>query len=414
MGRIIFLQMVTVVNNNKFYKMVENGSNFDVTYGREGAANPAKESYPIGLWDKKYKEKVKKGYKDVTAYKTVEVPVTTKTVRDSAGVLISKDAEVITLVQYLQNASNNLTQENYKVEAKSVTQIQVDDAQKSLDVLFGMTKEFGTSNWNLDAFNKELLHLFTIIPRKMKYVPDHLINANNSKKQIEEKLEKEQDLLDSMASQVVSNSVVNNETEEEIANEKTLVESLGLEMSIVTDPKILAEVKVLAQEHAHKVNRVFKVVNKKAQSKFDKVISEAKNKNTKLLWHGSRTANWMNLLQKSLLIRPSGAVHNGSMFGDCIYHAVEADKSMGYTDGGRWTGNNRANYVFMSINEVHLGNSKIIHRHDSSCYSLTKEKINKEGFDSVWAKKGQSLYRDEIMVYAPEQVTMKYLVEFKN
>jgi hypothetical protein len=39
----------------------------------------------------------------------------------------------------------------------------------------------------------------------------------------------------------------------------------------------------------------------------------------RLYWHGSRNENWFNIMQTGLLIRPSGAVHTGSMFGDGIY-----------------------------------------------------------------------------------------------
>lgn len=52
-------------NNNKYYEMVENGSNFDVTYGRVDTT-AIHETYPMSRWDSKYKEKLKKGYKDIT------------------------------------------------------------------------------------------------------------------------------------------------------------------------------------------------------------------------------------------------------------------------------------------------------------------------------------------------------------
>jgi poly [ADP-ribose] polymerase len=44
-------------------------------------------------------------------------------------------------------------------------------------------------------------------------------------------------------------------------------------------------------------------------------------------------------MQTGLLIRPSGAVHTGSMFGDGIYFADKAQKSIGYSSlsGSHWT-----------------------------------------------------------------------------
>ena len=61
----VYLVMVTVNNNNKYYRMVPRGDFFDVEYGRVGATCQHA-SYPIRQWDKKYNEKIKKGYVDQT------------------------------------------------------------------------------------------------------------------------------------------------------------------------------------------------------------------------------------------------------------------------------------------------------------------------------------------------------------
>ena len=47
----IYLVMVTSGNHNKYYKMIPNGSSFNVEYGRVGASEQ-KRSYPISQWDK--------------------------------------------------------------------------------------------------------------------------------------------------------------------------------------------------------------------------------------------------------------------------------------------------------------------------------------------------------------------------
>ena len=62
----IELVMVSDQNNNKYYRMVDNNDgNFTVYYGRVGGSE-ATETYPIYKWDTKYKEKIKKGYRDVS------------------------------------------------------------------------------------------------------------------------------------------------------------------------------------------------------------------------------------------------------------------------------------------------------------------------------------------------------------
>jgi len=60
------LIMVTAENNNKFYEMQENTDDtFTVVYGRIGMSGVSR-TYPIRQWDKKYKEKIKKGYRDLS------------------------------------------------------------------------------------------------------------------------------------------------------------------------------------------------------------------------------------------------------------------------------------------------------------------------------------------------------------
>ena len=63
---MIKLICVTADNHNKFYYMEDlNNGTFKVTYGRVGNSERIV-IYPISDWDKKYNEKIKKGYIDVT------------------------------------------------------------------------------------------------------------------------------------------------------------------------------------------------------------------------------------------------------------------------------------------------------------------------------------------------------------
>jgi len=156
--------------------------------------------------------------------------------------------------------------------------------------------------------------------------------------------------------------------------------------------------------------RVFAVTNKATQKVYDAAFSKASDKKTDLLWHGSRSQNWFAILQMGLLIRPSNAVITGAMFGNFVYFAAESDKSMGYTDNGRWVNGRASGRVYMGLYDVHLGKQLIKNVHDSSCYNL-HDTLPNSGCDSVWAKKGPSLYRDEFMV-KPNQCAIKYLVEF--
>ena len=52
-------------NNNKFYRMIENGDTFEAQYGRVGSSYQTK-TYPMYKWESTYKSKLKKGYEDKT------------------------------------------------------------------------------------------------------------------------------------------------------------------------------------------------------------------------------------------------------------------------------------------------------------------------------------------------------------
>lgn len=423
MSKVLFIGiMVTEENNNKVYHVVdnENGTTTN-SWGRfQGSIEDSLRSsqtkvYPMHEFEKTRNAKIKKGYKDRTAEFTVpQTPTNTKNSLNES--IISKDKGVEQLIVALQNFAKVQTAKTYSVTAKSVTQLQIDNAQASIDRLSFSYKNHFKTGWNINMFNTELLELFSIIPRKMKYVPDHLITATWTAKMIEELIGQEQSNLDSMASQVIQDTAEDEDenTTKTVTQQKTLLETLGLDVTVVTDKKILDEVKVQAQNHAHRIKNVYALVNKSTQTSYDKQLKETKTKNTRLLWHGSRVANWWFIIQQGLRIRPSGAVYSGSMFDDGVYFAIEADKSMGYTDSGRWVNNgNNVSSVFMALYEVNLGKQKIVECHDSSCYKLASY-CKSNGYDSVHAKKGPSLMRDELIIYNAAQSTIKYLVEFRN
>jgi len=124
---------------------------------------------------------------------------------------------------------------------------------------------------------------------------------------------------------------------------------------------------------------------------------------------------FISFFETGLLIRPSGAVHTGSMFGDGIYFADKAQKSIGYSSlrGSYWTkgGDDKA---FLALFDVHVGNQKEILHHTSSCYSLSASVLKKDNYDSVFAKGGADLKNNEYIVYNPAQCTVSHLIEIGN
>jgi len=239
----------------------------------------------------------------------------------------------------------------------------------------------------------------------MNNVKNYLLNGDGDLNKARQILMREQDSIDNMAQAVATQ---NSSSEESV----TLEEALNIEVQRITEEEKELILKSMG-ENSHRFKRAFRVVNKKTQPKFDEQKNKSFKKWTKLLWHGSRNENWLSILKFGLQIRPTCAVYTGSMFGDAIYLADKCKKSMGYTSlsGSYWArGSNKQ--AFIALFEVNTGMEYRIKKHESWMYKLTYQKLQELGqFDSVFAEGGVDLINNEYMVYKPEQVTVKYIVE---
>jgi len=399
MAKVVKLIMVTDINNNKYYNMFEQADGtFKVEYGRvDSTVQHA--SYSMRDWDKKYREKTNKGYKDIT-HLYEEVDTTSAATVDET--FISNDKFVKQLIEDLQRYANNTVKENYKVSTKNVTQKMIDEAQTIIDEI----AKVYNSKYTKEDLNKLLLKLFTVIPRKMGHVQDYLVSDGDSKERVAKIIDSEQSILDSLAGQVLIQEPV---AKEEKTDKKIgILDSMGISVSHVTDQKIIDKIKRLMGDSSDKFSRLFEVTNLKTEKKYKTV----EIKNEELFWHGSRNQNFFNILQTGLLIRPSGAIHTGSMFSDGIYFADKARKSIGYTSlsGSYWAGGS-ANKAYLAIFSVNLGDQKHIYKHTSDCYKITEK--NLLPYNSVFAHGGADLRNNEFIIYNPNRCTIKYLVEIK-
>lgn len=402
-------------NSNKTYIMEEMpDGRIKCEYGRVG--KPLTTEYKdSSKWNSVYKQKTgkTKGYTDVTELMVEMVEDPTKPLDNKVEAI--KDKLVKKLIDELMSYANKSIQRNYKVTQEAVSEQQVLAAQEIINSINGLLV-LGVDKKHV---NDMLLKLYTIIPRKMANVKDHLIDDVNIVSDLEDAqkmIGEEQNALDTMAGQVElikQQREANKKSQEnktEVTQEVTILDQMGLSVEVENDSDTLELIKKLMGPNASQMKSVFKVVNNKTQAKFDENFSKAKVKKKRYYFHGSRSENWFNILQTGLLIRPSGAVHTGSMWDDGIYFASDSDKSLGYTNGGRWTGGARGGSVFLGLFDVHVGNQLHKYKHDSSCYSISKV-VKAEGFDSVHAHKGDSLRKDEYIIYNSNQCTVSHLIE---
>lgn len=406
-NKIAYLVMVTTNNNNKYYRMLANDNDtFTVEYGRVGASFQTR-TYPMRQWDKKYNEKINKGYVDQTNLIEDLIVKAPKTKQSEYREI--EDKGIAEIVERLMNMARQKVRQNYRVEANQVTMAMVEEAQKIIDRLVTRDK--------VNDFNNDLLELFTVIPRKMSNVNSHLANSSDDFAHI---IKDEQDLLDVMRGQVVTN-IQNKDAEEDESSSlssdhpDTILEAMGLTFEHVSDDEI-EMIKSKLGDCKDKFYQAWRVTNQQTQKRFDNFVEKEYIKDCKLFWHGSRNENWWSIINTGLVLRPTNAVITGKMFGYGIYYAPKARKSLGYTSlSGSYWANGTSNSAFMALMDVAYGKPYDVYSFSSEYYDFNYDKLQRKapGSNCLHAHAGNMLRNDEVIVYKEEQSTIKYLVELR-
>lgn len=403
----VYLVMVSTNNNNKYYRMLANNDNtFTVEYGRVGSSCQTR-TYPMYQWDKKYNEKIRKGYVDQTHLVEDLIKVQKpKTSRSEYREI--EDKAIAEIVERLMTMAHQKVQQNYKVTSNQVTMAMVEEAQKIIDRL--------VTRHTVNDFNEDLLELFTVIPRKMSNVNSYLASSSNDFTRI---IKDEQDLLDVMRGQVVTNvakeEVENTEEDNSPVCNETILEAMGLVFEPVNDGEI-EMIKSKLGDCKDKFYQAWRVTNQKTQDRFDKFVKESYIKDCRLFWHGSRNENWWSIINTGLVLRPTNAIITGKMFGYGIYYAPKARKSLGYTSisGSYWARGNSSS-AFMALMDVAYGKPYDVYTFSSEYYDFNYDRLQKKspGANCLHAHAGNMLRNDEIIVYKEDQSTIKYLVELR-
>lgn len=396
-----YLVMVSAANNNKYYNLFPENNEFRVEYGRIDATKTITR-YPINKWESQIKNKLKKGYVDVTDLKQDLVEEISSTNPDSPYKEIENKA-IKTIVDKLQSLAKETINKNYTVKASAVTSDMINAAQVTID-------ELANNNSSVEEFNDILLKLFMIIPRRMGNVADYLASSKDDFGKI---ISKEQDLLDVMKGQVYIKPIVEASSPVD-KKDKTILEEFGLVFEEVNKNDV-ALIKTLMNESASKFRNAWKVTNLQTQKRFDKFVKDNNITDTKLLFHGSRSENFWSIIKTGLVLRPTNAVITGKMFGFGCYYAPKCAKSIGYTSlsGSYWAkgGNNIA---YMALFDVAYGTPYNVYEFNSKYYDLTYDKLQafQSGANCLHAHADKGMLRnDEIVVYKEDQMTIKYLIE---
>lgn len=410
--RYIKLVMVTGENNNKFYEMTYNGGNtFTAKWGRIELTEKSKQ-YPIDDWDRLYREKTKKGYKDMTEMVAVDV-AEEKTAPDKYAPI--KITSVKNFIDLMRKYTDELVKKTYSVKADKVSRKQVDEAQSILDEIVKMDLDKIDADMQAKV-NAKLIELYGVIPRFMKNVRDHILPSLDVKKA----LTQEQDNLDAMSSQVASlekekakaarAALKKGKGEDVLPAIQTYIEAMGVDMIEATaeGKKKFQDILDQLTKGKNKVVGVYEINKPAEEERFDTWMKNQKNNQTRYLIHGTRCTSVIPIIREGLKIRPVGNFQfSGKAYGEGNYFSEITTKSLGYTGYD--------DDQILLVYEVHTGNPFTYEGwYRGNKFGLNYKELSERGYDSTYVKAGNGLRNSEIIAYREEQARIKYLIHVKR
>jgi poly [ADP-ribose] polymerase len=463
-----------VNNNNKYYNLevqvAKSGeARIYTAYGRVGGT--AAKEYRVCSGqsqaeleaDKIIKSKTKKGYAEVKLVKAdvgseigkskIEANTLTIEAAKKAGVKVEEEdnsklhPEVRDLVRTWFGVTQEFIELNLDTKKCPLGQLSLDQITKGKDILEEARKIVHNNKPDVIELNKLTNLYYSNIPHNFGY---GRINADVLRLDDDQKIDKAFDILDVFGDAKAVQGVISKRS-----NVDSQYSTLNSNIKYLdpADPtwkwldKMVHETRAgnhqsLGKLKTHKIyklsrngedknflanaEKIAKQCGKHQPSEtYAKLVKERpdvpkelqelyKRANVCPGWHGTRRANMIGITTKGLLIRPSGVVHAGSMYGDAIYFATNSTKSMNYCDvrGSYWAaGTNKTAYLFLA--DVAYGNYKMA----TGAQFYTKKNISPA--HSVFARAGLSgVMNDEIMVYnatgSEQQHILRYIIEFET
>ena len=355
----------------------------------------------------KYFEKISKGYVDQSEVKNFDKKKKeNEEVKNSVKMAEIKSESVKEIVDLLISRAREHVQKNYNyVSGKTndgFSMEAVKKVEKNLDEMQALLDEDGNIT-NEELYKQKFLAVISVLPRRIENVSYYM---QGSMRFPQKTIDKERELLDNLRVVIEQDEM----TSKNKNKEATVLDKTGLKIKPVTfDEKL--EVQKRMENKIGCISRIIKVKNEKTEKAYKQCLEEKgiRKEGLKLLFHGSRTENWWSIMTKGLSLNPN-AVITGKMFGQGLYFAPKAEKSMGYTDrsGSYWT-KGTDNKGYLALYEVAMG--KEYHPHNALGSSFRGSDLG-YGCHSVYAKAGDTgLRNDEAIVYDERQCTIKYLIE---
>ena len=382
--------------NYKKYYIYPEDDNLICKYGE---LEKAEEECKTVIYDRKYYwwlyyEKLSKLYTDET------FSLKKKDVIYTEGKQVIKKADKFNDVNEELYATLMKFANNY-VEAtlvnKFVTLRQVKKARKLFEEL--------QQRKTVSGFNNKMIELMKLSPRQRNWKAGESVKMfmAESVSDFANIIDREEDLILAMEAIAYDD---NKKEPQVIIQKNPSFKDFEIDVRVATNDE---KQFVLSHFNATIPNNitVYKV-NPSKQNKLFEDYQKNHQSKTEYFWHGSRCSNWASIVKNSLYCPVSAT--NGRMFGNGIYLAPSAQKSLGYTDGGYWAGGNAHKQILGLYKTAYdpLLYSK------GTCWSCSRDykgetlSANKT---CLHAKGGDfGLRNDEVIFYDNSAVCLEYLV----
>jgi len=270
---------------------------------------------------------------------------------------------------------------------------------------------------------------YTIIPTECGFAVPPVINT---KPMLEKKIKVLECMADlEIASKLLSQSGSGNPLEAAYHSLKCTLEPMSHDSTRYKDICEYVR-KTHGPTHTSYKLSVIDIFEVKREGESERFKKWAGDSNRMLLWHGSRTTNFMGILSQGLRIAPPEAPCTGYMFGKGVYFADMVTKSSNYCQVTSFSGKNEG---LMLLSEVALGKmfpcngamymEKPQAGHDSTLGQgktipdPSDQLLIERGVRVPWGKPVSSgndkttLLYNEFIVYDVSQLEMKYLLRVK-
>ena len=397
-------------NSNKVYyiKLYDDGKVVS-SYGRVGNGLQTTDYGACGksFYDKKIKEKKKKGY---TELKVVDADAAPKVQNVSQGNLaeIARKQIKTTGSPELAALIDKLVRANIH-QITSSTQIKFDSTSGLFSTPLGVVTLEGIQEGRdllakIKASFKKEDELKRLVSSYLRIVP-HDVGMRFSVHSVfpsEDSIQKESDILDALESSYAA--LGKQKKPATVAEVEEQVFDLHLDLIVKGDAEFTridnwfeSSKKRMHGYDRNKIIKIYKACIPSLDATFDTKLG-----NITEVFHGTSEANLLSILKTGLKVAPpSTAYVAGKMWGNGTYGAINSSKSLGYTFG-RWGGNRGAS-GWLFVCDMAMGKID---------YPTNTKSHPAAGCDSIWAKADKtSLAHDELIVYRNNQVKIKYLLE---